>query len=86
MRQKIENIFGTKLYDFYGSREAACIAAECKYGLMHVFSFNNYVEILDNNDQPVEEGEEGKVIITNLHNYSMPLIRYEITERIDYET
>ncbi len=78
VRQKIENVFGTKLYDSYGSREAACIAGECKYGLMHTFSFNNYVEILDKNNLPVKEGEEGKVIVTNLHNYSMPLIRYEI--------
>lgn len=78
MRQKIEAVFGTKLYDFYGSREAATIAGECKYGLRHIFMFNNYVEILDNYNQPVEEGGEGKVIITNLHNYSMPLIRYEI--------
>ena len=78
MRQKIEAVFGTKLYDFYGSREAASIAGECKYGLMHMFMFNNYVEILDNNNQLVSEGEEGKVIVTNLHNYSMPFIRYEI--------
>ena len=78
MREKIESVFGTKLYDFYGSREAASIAAECKNGLMHVFMFNNYVEILDGHNQPVQEGKEGRVIVTNLHNYSMPFIRYEI--------
>jgi len=78
MREKIESVFGTKLYDFYGSREAASIAAECKNGLMHVFMFNNYVEILDGLNQPVQEGKEGRVIVTNLHNYSMPFIRYEI--------
>ena len=78
MRQKIETVFGIKLYDFYGSRETAAIAGECRYGLMHIFMFNNYVEILDTNNQPVREGEEGRVIVTNLHNYSMPFIRYEI--------
>ena len=78
MREKIEGVFGIKLYDFYGSRETASIAAECKNGLMHVFMFNNYVEILDNHNQPVQEGKEGRVIVTNLHNYSMPFIRYEI--------
>ena len=78
MRQKIETAFGTKLYDFYGSREVSNLAGECRYGLMHVFMFWNYVEILDHNNQPVKEGEDGKVVVTNLHNYSMPLIRYVI--------
>ena len=79
MREKIETVFGTKLYDYYGSREVNGMAGECKYGFMHVFMFmKNYLEILDSSNQPVGEGEEGKVIVTNLHNYSMPLIRYEI--------
>jgi phenylacetate-CoA ligase len=76
-RQKIESTFGTKIYDFYGSREVGPIAGECKEGLMHIFGFNNYVEILDGNDSPVKEGH-GKIVITTLHNLSMPLIRYEI--------
>ena len=78
MRDKIEAVFETKLYDFYGSREVSNLAGKCTEGAMHVFMFWNYVEILDNNNQPVKEGEEGKVVVTNLHNYSMPLIRYEI--------
>ena len=78
MRQKIESVFGTKLYDFYGSRESNNLAGECEEGLMHVLAFHNYVEILDINNHPVKEGEEGRVIVTNLHNYSMPFIRYEI--------
>jgi phenylacetate-CoA ligase len=78
MREKIESIFGTKLYDFYGSRETNNLAGECAEGLMHILAFHNYIEILDNNNLPVKEGEEGRVIVTNLHNYSMPFIRYDI--------
>ena len=78
MRKEIEAIFGTKLFDFYGSRETASIASECKDGNIHIFSFNNIVEILDKENKPVSEGQEGRIIITNLHNYSMPFIRYEI--------
>lgn len=81
MKEKIERVFKTKLYNFYGSREVAGIAGECKEGLMHIFSFHNYVEILDDNNQPVKDGEEGRVIVTNLHNYSMPFIRYDIGDR-----
>lgn len=78
MREKIEALFGTKVYDFYGSREIGSLAGECKEGLMHVLAFNNFVEVLNNHNQPVKEGEEGRVIVTNLHNYSMPFIRYEV--------
>jgi phenylacetate-CoA ligase len=78
MRKKIEAVFGTKLYDFYGSRETASIAGECKEGLIHIFSFNHYVEIIDQNNKPVNEDQDGRIIVTSLHNYSMPFIRYEI--------
>jgi phenylacetate-CoA ligase len=78
MRAKIESIFKTKLFNFYGSRETATLAGECKHGLIHIFSFNNYLEILNQDNTPVIEGKAGRVIVTNLHNYSMPLIRYEI--------
>jgi phenylacetate-CoA ligase len=78
MRTKIETVFGTKLYDFYGSRETASLAGECKDGLIHIFSFNNYLEILDQNNSPVPEDQEGRIIVTTLHNFSMPLIRYEL--------
>ena len=78
MREKIEAIFGTKVYDFYGSRETASIAGECKDGLIHIFSFNYYIEIVDRNNNPVKEGQDGRIIVTTLHNYSMPFIRYEI--------
>jgi phenylacetate-CoA ligase len=78
MRREIETIFKTKMYDYYGSRETNNLAGECKEGLMHVLVFHNYIEVLNNHNQPVKEGEEGRVIVTNLHNYSMPFIRYEI--------
>jgi phenylacetate-CoA ligase len=80
MREKIEDVFRTKMYNFYGTREVSSIAGECNDGLMHIFTFYNNVEILNNNDKPVTNGEEGRVIVTNLHNYSMPLIRYEICD------
>lgn len=78
IRKTITEVFETKVLDFYGSRETASIAGECKKGAMHLFSFNNLIEILDENNQPVKNNQEGRVIITNLHNYSMPFIRYEL--------
>lgn len=78
MRKSIEEYFRCKVHDFYGSREVGPMAAECDKGRMHLFNFNNYVEVLGDRNRPVNPGEEGRVIVTTLHNYSMPLIRYEI--------
>ncbi|PWR71784.1 capsule biosynthesis protein CapK [Methanospirillum stamsii] len=78
MRATIESNFGTKVFNFYGSREVSNLSGECEKGLLHSFQFWNYIEVLDNYNQKVKEGEEGKIIVTNLFNYSMPLIRFEI--------
>lgn len=78
LRNKIETVFGTRVYDFYGSREVDGIAGECKCGLLHIFMFNNYIEVVDDDNNKVNEGENGRIIATNLHNYSMPFVRYDI--------
>ena len=78
MREVIEEVFQCKVYDFYGSREVGAIAGECRSGKMHIFEFNNIVEVVDADGKAAETGQEGRLIITTLHNYSMPLIRYDI--------
>jgi len=78
IREKIETVFRVKVFDYYGSRETTSIAGECKNGCIHIFSFNNFIEIIDRDNNPVVEGQNGRVIVTNLHNYSMPFIRYEL--------
>ncbi len=78
MRGEIEEQFNVKVYDYYGSREVGAIAGECSAGRRHVLIMNNMVEILDNAHQPVGDAEEGRIVITNLHNYSFPMIRYDI--------
>ncbi len=78
MRSEIEEQFNAKVYDYYGSREVGAIAGECANGNRHVFAMNNLVEVFDENDKPVTDSSEGRLIVTNLHNYSFPMIRYEI--------
>lgn len=67
MRRDIEEVFGVKVHDFYGSREVGPIAGECRAGRKHIFHFNNLLE-----------AEDGRLLVTNLHNQVMPLIRYDI--------
>jgi phenylacetate-CoA ligase len=69
-RKLIEEVFNTKVYDFYGSREASAIASEDKQNSdKKIFLFNNIIEVVDN-----------RIIVTNLHNYTMPLIRFDILD------
>ncbi len=82
MRTVIETAFGTKVLNRYGSREAGDIACECLYQSgMHINPMNLLIEVVDENNQPMPFGEEGRILLTSLHNYSMPLIRYEIGDR-----
>ncbi len=79
MKQEIEDVFCCNVFNQYGSREASAIGCSCeKQKEIHINTFNYYLEILDNNFQQVKPGETGKIHITTLDNYSMPLIRYDI--------
>lgn len=71
--------WGIDIADVYSSEEVGCIAIQCPTGEhYHVQSENVYVEVLDDDDQPCGPGEVGRVVVTALHNYVMPLIRYEL--------
>ncbi|KXO00966.1 hypothetical protein LS48_00345 [Aequorivita aquimaris] len=83
MRKEISKAFNfAYVYNFYGSREVSAIATEVK-GLqgMYVMFDNVFVEILDDDNNPVKKGEEGEIVITTLNNFYMPLLRYKIGDR-----
>ena len=79
MRQLIEEVFGCRTFNRYGSREVGGIACSCgmQEGL-HVSVWNTHLEILDDTLAPAKPGQMGKIYVTTLNNYSMPLIRYDI--------
>ena len=82
MRREIESVFGCEVFDRYGSREAGNMAAECReHKGLHVFGETTIIEVVDENGNAVSEGEEGEILVTNLSNYTMPLIRYRIGDR-----
>ena len=77
-RELIENNLNCKVYDKYGSREFSGIAYECnKHFGHHVVAENYIVEILKDK-KSAKENEVGEIVITDLNNYCMPLIRYRI--------
>ncbi len=82
MRERIERVFGCRAFDRYGSREVGDIAGECAcHRGLHVLPWNNWVEIVDDAGEPVPPGTDGRVVVTSLANFAMPLIRYEIGDR-----
>jgi len=83
MQEEISKAFNNAyVYNFYGSREVSAIATEVKgENSMYVLFDNVFVEILNENNQPVKKGEEGEIVITTLNNDYMPLIRYKIGDR-----
>jgi phenylacetate-CoA ligase len=77
-RKLIEEAFGCRVFDKYGSREFSGVAYECEaHDGHHVVAEGYIVEVLKDG-VPVKPGEVGEVVITDLNNYCMPFIRYRI--------
>lgn len=81
MRERLKRTFNCEVYDKYGSRETNIIAHESPdHDGMFVQSENVVVEILRDDDTPAAPGETGRLVVTTLNNFSMPLIRYEMND------
>jgi phenylacetate-CoA ligase len=78
-RERISKTFNCKVYDNYGSHELGIVAHGCSEGAgNHVLSLSHYVEFLEeDSEREAEVGEIGRVIVTDLTNRVMPLIRYD---------
>ncbi|MFW8600791.1 phenylacetate--CoA ligase family protein [Desulfobacterota bacterium M19] len=77
-RKTIESTFECKVISEYGATETGIITYECPSGNNHISDDCVYVEIVDDNNMPVPDGEPGRVIVTVLHSFSSPIIRYEL--------
>lgn len=82
-RQFIEATFHGKMFNRYGTRELGGICCECEaHTALHASVENVYIEILKSlrNGESAQLGETGHVVITNLNNYGMPFIRYQVED------
>jgi phenylacetate-CoA ligase len=79
-----QKALGCEIIRIYACAEMGCIAmqseAEPEY---EICEETVLVEILDEKDNPVAPGENGRVVLTSFYNYATPFIRYEIG---DYAT
>ncbi len=87
LSQKIKSIWNIELYSTYASTEMNTAFTECEEqqgGHHHPELI--IVEILDNNDQPVRQGEAGELTITTLGVEGMPLLRFKTGDIVKNHT
>jgi phenylacetate-CoA ligase len=79
LRARIEAL-GSPIRDLYGSNEFNLLAWECPagQGTYHVCDDAVVLEVLGPDGRPVEVGQTGEVVVTGLHSFAMPLVRYRI--------
>jgi phenylacetate-CoA ligase len=77
-RDVIERAFGCKVTNRYGCEEVSLIACECEqHRGLHLNADSLYAEVIP--DRPgSEESGEGSLVVTDLTNLAMPLIRYKV--------
>lgn len=80
-RKFLEESFGCPVQNEYGCGEVGPIAYSCPEGRLHVMNSNVHLEIVGDDDQPLGPGKNGQIVITDLNNRAMPLIRYRIGDR-----
>ncbi|HEX7672367.1 MAG TPA: hypothetical protein VF395_22390, partial [Polyangiaceae bacterium] len=75
-RAVLAKAFGPAIFETYGSRETMLMAAECEaHDGMHIQEENLLVEVLKGTGS-CPPGEAGDVVVTDLHNFGMPMVRY----------
>ncbi len=78
LKTQMECHLGCKIIDFYGSIECGHTASTCPYcGRFHFHAEIALIEAIDEKGSHVPPGETGRIVVTPLYNYAMPLIRYD---------
>lgn len=75
-RELLQRVFGAPAYDTYGCREVMLIAAECEaHDGLHINSDHLHVEF-HGETAAAHDGGPAELVITDLHNFGMPMMRY----------
>jgi phenylacetate-CoA ligase len=79
VRALVAEQWNVRVVDGYSCVEFGPIALQCpRHEHFHVQAENLYVEVLREDGTPCGPGETGIVVVTALHNFAMPLLRYEL--------
>ena len=85
LRILVKEVFGARMIDRYSSEEFGYIALQCPvHDHLHVCSPSLVVEVVDDEGNACDVGVPGRVLVTSLHNFAMPLIRYDIGDIAEF--
>jgi phenylacetate-CoA ligase len=81
-RKRARSVLGARVVDRYSCEETGPLAFQCPQSddHYHIASTNVFLEVLDENGNPSPPGMPGRVIVTGLHNYASPAVRYELRD------
>jgi putative adenylate-forming enzyme len=84
MLRNIREAWGTIPFNAYGMTEGGGLGCDCPFHRgIHLSEDLFIVEVVDEKNQPVPDGSPGyKLLLTNLFNYTQPLIRYEVSDML----
>jgi phenylacetate-coenzyme A ligase PaaK-like adenylate-forming protein len=83
IRARLRAAFGVAATNVYAATEAAGIASECRQRRLHLYEDLVIAEIVNEQNQPVGSREYGaKLLVTVLFARTQPLIRYELSDRV----
>lgn len=83
LRERLEDTFHCYVQTSYACTEGGTVACECQEKHFHINDDWLIVEPVDQYGNPVPDGKlADKYLLTNLYNYTQPIIRYEVTDRI----
>lgn len=81
LRELCREVWGVPVADIYTAEEMGYMALQCpEHEHYHVQAENVLLEVLDDEYRPCAPGQIGRVVVTALHNFASPLIRYEIMD------
>ncbi len=81
VRTLAHEVLGLSIQDTYVAQEAGVIALQCpEHDHYHVMAESALVEVLDEAGNPSRPGEIGQVVVTPMHNFAMPLLRYALDD------
>ena len=84
-RSKIEQAFGSRVFDQFGCAEMAVFASEGPCRRMHVSLDYGIVEIVNGKDEPVAPGQTGELICTGLVNDAQVFLRYRLGDMVSLD-
>jgi phenylacetate-CoA ligase len=84
-RALCREVLGVRIVHNYSSAETGYIALQCpECDAFHVQSEFVLFELLDEVGRACPPGQIGRVVITPLHNFAMPLLRYELGDEAEF--